>query len=266
MQYLFNHLKKLHVKFEGRTTLLFLDYDGTISPIRKTPAAAKIQPEVRGLLRKIAKLEDVKTAIISGRSLKDIRNMVKISGIHYAGNHGLEIEGPCIKMANKVGGKTIKAIREFEKLLKRKLGKIQGIIFENKGPTLSIHFRTARAGQIPTIKKTISEVSKIRLGKSALKLEWGKMVAEIKPRLNWNKGHAVSLLIKKFSGRNAQKPSYPTYIGDDTTDENAFKLLRNKGLTIFVGKPSKRFSSRYFLNNTREVYNFLKWVYKVKSL
>ena len=90
-----------------------------------------------------------------------------------------------------------------------------------------------------------------------IKINKGKKVFEIKPSTEWNKGYAVLWLLERLATSHGEKDILPIYIGDDATDEDAFKVLKKRGITIFVGRPKKS-SADYFLNNTGEVIDFLK--------
>jgi trehalose-phosphatase len=262
MIYLFDHWDSIQKQIKNRKLALFLDYDGTLSPIVKTPQLAKTPARIKKLLKKISSNPSFKIAIISGRALGDLKRKVGIKKIIYSGNHGLEIEA---------FGKTIKnkAIKGYKRIheqicfkLKSDLSDIRGKIIEDKGLTLSLHYRLMAPKDIGIFKRKVNLATKDFKKKGLITINQGKKVIEIKPKVNWNKGKAVSLLLSKIN-RNTQR-YYPVYIGDDVTDNDAFKVLYKKGLTVYVGEKSSKFKAHYFIKNTGEVYKFLERIHALK--
>lgn len=254
--------------------MLFLDYDGTLTPIVETPNQAIIPSETKDLLEQLSRKPKCKLAIISGRALKDIKNIVGIKNIIYAGNHGLEIEGPKIKFAIPVSPDYRAILKKIKKSLNIKISSISGAFIEDKGLSLSLHYRLTDKKDIPLLKGIFSKVVSPYLGRNKsqepqpnlvswdnIRIKSGKMVLEIGPAVKWDKGKVVLWLSAKQKAVLNRKSIIPIYIGDDRTDEDAFKAIKNKGLSIFVGKP-KHSQSNYYLKNTREVVEFLKQILK----
>src|SRR3989338_7452407 len=102
MEYLFNVMPKLRERLRGKFILLFLDFDGTLSPIEDTPAKATIPKETIKLLKGLSRQPQFKLVIISGRALKDLKKRIALDNIIYVGNHGLELEGPKLKFKAQV--------------------------------------------------------------------------------------------------------------------------------------------------------------------
>lgn len=264
MDYLFNNPAKIEELLHNKFILLMLDYDGTLTPITGVPHKAAIPQETRELLQKLSKNYNCKISIISGRSLKDIKNMVGIQDIIYAGNHGFEIEGPKIKFESQVPPKFKSAIRNIAKELSERLSGIKGIIVEDKVLSLSIHYRLAGEKDIPELEKTISEVTGSSDVRDKIKVNLGKKVYEIKPNLKWDKGKIALWLLARQQFVMGENEVLPVYIGDDVTDEDAFKALKKQGLTIFVGVPGDS-KANYYLKNTEEVIRFLRLISQLKS-
>ena len=135
MEYLFSHWDKLKDRLADKFAFLFLDYDGTLTPIVETPDKAIISKERRSLLKKLSTSPHSRVAIISGRSLSDIKATVGLKDIIYAGNHGLEIEGPKIKFESQLSPRLKAVIRHIAEDLARRLSAIKGIVIEDKGLT-----------------------------------------------------------------------------------------------------------------------------------
>ena len=121
--------------------LLLLDYDGTLTPIVERPELANLPEGMRQLLQALARQRRLTLGIISGRALADIKEKVGISGIIYAGNHGLEIEGPGISFVSPLAEEFKPILRLMHYVLSQALGAIKGVMVEDKGLTLSVHYR-----------------------------------------------------------------------------------------------------------------------------
>lgn len=264
MSHLFFQLNKLKDSLRDKFIFLFLDYDGTLTPIVKSPDKAVIAGKTRDALRKLSKNPRVKLAIISGRALKDIRNKIGLDGIIYVGNHGLEIGGPKIKFKALVSLGYAMALRKIKNGLKKKLSGIKGAIVEDKGLTISVHYRLVNAKDAWLVKTIFHEVLAHYIVSNKIKIRSGKKVLEIRPYLKWDKGKAVLWLLARRRFILSEESCVPVYIGDDATDEDAFEVLRDRGLTVFVGEKKKSLAE-YYLRNTKEVADFLGMILKIKQ-
>jgi len=256
IRYLFSHLNKLD-KVIGRPLLIFLDYDGTLSPIVKRPEAARLSRQKKETLRKLSKNKNCRVAVISGRSLTDVKGKVGLGDIIYSGNHGLEISGPGIKFRAAVPKKYKLILNAIKTRLKKELSSVKGVIFEDKGFCFALHYRMAPKEKIPLVKSVFKAVTSPYVIERKIRIKSGKKVFDIAPALKWNKGSAVTLLMRRQKLIPGKKAIFPIYAGDDLTDEDAFKALMGKGLTVFIGKPKKTFAE-YYLKNTTELFRFLK--------
>lgn len=264
MKYLFDHLSGLEKALSGSFVLLFLDYDGTLTPIVESPAKAVIPSGVKALLEKLAKVPACRIAIISGRTLKDIKKMAGIKGIIYAGNHGLEIEGAKIKFEGMVSPKLKRAIRQLRNDLNKRLCMVKGVFIEDKTLTLSVHYRLAGKKDIPLIKNILEQTARPYITSRMLKINPGKKVFELRPAVEWNKGKVVLWLLARQQFAMGETRICPVYLGDDITDEDAFRALKNKGATVFVGNP-RASEARYYLKDNREVARFINYILKLKG-
>ncbi len=257
MDYLFRYWDSLEKNIQDKFIFLFLDFDGTLAPIVSRPNKAKIPIEVKSLLEAIARKPGYKIAIISGRSLDDIKKRVGVRNLIYSGNHGLEVEGPKIKHAPTIPNEYKKTLRNIRSELKRKLSKVVGIFLEDKGLSLSLHFRQVRTKEINLVKTAFREATVIPAAENRIKARFGKKVLEVSPALRWDKGKIVLWLLARQKLILHGKKIIPIYIGDDLTDEDAFKSLKQKGITVFVGK-NKPSHAQFYLKNPQEVRNFLE--------
>ncbi|MBU4467554.1 MAG: trehalose-phosphatase [Candidatus Omnitrophica bacterium] len=259
MKYLLLQFSKIKELLRNKFVLLMLDYDGTLTPIVKAPSKAIIHKDTRELLQKLSRSPYCKIGIISGRKLEDIKNIVGIDSIIYTGNHGLEIQGPKIKFESQVSSRLKSIIRNIATDMQKRLLGIKGVLIENKGLTLSIHYRLVSKKDMPVFEKIVSEVTNSYMVSNKIKVNSGKKVYEIKPPVRWDKGKVVLWLLVRQQFILGEKNVLPIYIGDDITDEDAFKALKRKGLTVFVGRPGSS-KADYYLKNTEEVTKFLRLI------
>lgn len=255
------HLSYIWVKLEReicrKNIFLFLDYDGTLTQIVDSPRKAVLSISVKKVLRALARVPRIQLAIVTGRSMCDIKKLVGIKKMIYVANHGLEIEAPGLKFVSPASNSLKKIVKNMSEELNDKLSGIQGIVVENKGLTLSIHYRLAASTDLMKIRDVLRINVEPYLLRKKLKIDEGKQVLEVKPLVEWNKGDAVLWLLEKYEGKIGWKDAWPIYIGDDTTDEDAFRAIKGKGLTVFVGKLMKS-HARCFLRDHNEVEEFLK--------
>ena len=257
MNYLFAQWDKLKDKLNNKVILLFLDYDGTLTPITETPDKAVISQNIKDLLAKLSTSHHCRVAIISGRSLSDIKALVGLKDIIYAGNHGLEIEGQKIRFESQVSPRLKSVIRHIHEDAVSKFSKIKGVLIENKGLTISVHYRLADEKDMQEILSIFKEITDPYIVRGKIKINAGKKVYEIKPPVMWDKGKVVLWLLARQQFLLGKNKILPVYIGDDVTDEDAFKALKKKGLTIFVGEHGN-LEAQYYLKTTEEVTEFLR--------
>ncbi len=238
---------------------LFLDYDGTLAPIVKDPWKAVLPEETRRVVKGIAQTPGVRVVIISGRALADIKKRVGLKRVIYVGNHGFEMQGPGISFKFPLTGRTKADLAALLKELKQDLAGMKGVLIENKGVTVSIHYRNAPPGQIRKIHSLIAARTATYVAAARIRVNRGKKVFELLPPVEWHKGMAVRFIMESLAGaRGARSVRWlPVYIGDDTTDENAFKTIGKKGVTVVVGK-KRDTHAQYCVRNTGEVLHLLK--------
>ncbi|OGW75048.1 MAG: trehalose-phosphatase [Omnitrophica bacterium RBG_13_46_9] len=246
---------------EAKKIVFFLDYDGTLTPIRREPDLARIDTDTKNLLIELARSGWCKIFVISGRSLENIAHIVNISSLYYIGNHGIELKGPGLNYVNRQARDLKPYIQKCYKALNKRFAPpaaegIKGVIVENKTYTLSIHYRLAKPEKIPVIKRAYRDAIKDFLKKKKIRVTEGKKVFEIRPNIRWDKGKIVDWVIRKVKTKNI----LPICIGDDKTDEDVFRALGRKGISILVSDVRRKTSAQYRLSSTGEVKKFLEFV------
>jgi len=236
---------------QAQNLFLFLDYDGTLTPIVSRPELAICPVKVKRHLEKLRDLPKVYLAIISGRSLEDLRGKVGISGIIYVGNHGLEIENPAGSHKKILSFTRTRELKKITQNLQNSLKEIPGILFEEKGPILSVHYRNVPREFWALIPQVLKE--ELKQWRDHWKMASGKMVFEIRPKVNFHKGTAVREILKTFPSLGL----LPIYLGDDKTDEDAFRVLKGQGISVFIGPGTFHSDADFFLRNPKEVQEFL---------
>jgi trehalose-phosphatase len=202
-------------------------------------------------LEKLRDIPKVYLAIISGRSLEDLREKVGVSNIILVGNHGLEIEYPNGRHKKILSSSRTRELKRITQNLRNSLSEIPGILFEEKGPILSVHYRNVPQKLLALITQVLEE--ELQQWKDRWRMASGKMVLEIRPPIDFNKGKAVREILKSFPSQGL----LPIYLGDDQTDEDAFRVLKGQGIAVIIGPSRLPSEADFFLQNTDEVQEFL---------
>lgn len=239
--------------------LLLIDYDGTLTPIVEQPELANLPESTKQLLKALARQRRFTLAIISGRALTDLKIMVGIDGITYVGNHGLEIEGPDISFVHPLAEEFRPILSLMHSGLSQALGTMRGVLVEDKGVTLSVHYRQVAADKSAEVKSIFYRTVHGAESLGKVKITSGKKVYEIRPPVAWDKGRAVELLMQKYGEGGRRSGLLPIYLGDDLTDEDGFRVIQcyGNGLSVFVGEEGQSSNAQYFLKSPAEVAVFL---------
>ncbi len=262
MRYLFDAWGSLEKRLlRARHIFLCADFDGTITPIKPRPKQACLSEDVRLLLRKISKNRSFFVGIISGRSLRDIKQKVGIAGLIFAGNHGLEIAYKKKKFVYPAAKRFVPLISRIARNLKGCLSPFSGAVLEEKRLSLSLHYRLVKKGRLTKLKKIFLQIIRPYLSSQKIRLTSGKKVWEVRPPIEWNKGKAILWLAQKLRPKKALL----IYIGDDLTDEDAFRAVnRIGGISVLVGR-KKASAARYYLKSTKETQRFLEEIYRCRD-
>lgn len=213
--------------------LVALDFDGTLAPIVPDPAEARLHQGAKEALERLAGREDTSLAIVSGRGLQDLEGKVGVPGLYYVGNHGLEIEGPDGVIVNPEAERARPRIAACAAGIVPLLAEVPGSILEDKGLTLSIHYRMVDdAHAIERIHQRLTEYCAVD---PELRLFHGKKIFEVRPAVDWDKGHATLFLLERLE-KDDDIPPPALFVGDDLTDEDAFRALRGRGAGVIVAE------------------------------
>lgn len=232
----------------------FLDFDGTLSPIAATPAAAELSDAGRQALVLAHRAPNVDVFIVSGRPLDDLRAKVGVDDITYIADHGFEIEGPGISYRHPAIADSAAALdaaaRDLDSL------RIEGAILERKPATLSFHVR-----QVPEPAKSEAlRRAEIIIRRRRLKPTYGKEVIEARPLAEWHKGQAVLHVLVTRYGADWPTAVRALYVGDDATDEDAFRSLRGMGRGIVVTGNGGSHTADYALPGPDAVHQLVRWL------
>ena len=234
----------------NRQLAIFLDYDGTLTPIVSHPEKALLSDSTRQTLQALVVRAWV--AILSGRDLDDVRQRVNIGAIVYAGSHGFDIAGPR-GVRKEVATEFLPRLDMVEKELGKQLAEIAGARVERKRFSIAAHYRNVNESDVPEVEQAVSEVAARH---QELRKMDGKKVYELLPDIDWDKGKAVLWLLETPGLENAKIRSI--YIGDDRTDEDAFRALENSGTGILVSEQPHPTAASYSLKDPTEVERFLR--------
>lgn len=237
----------------GRPLCVFLDFDGTLSPIVGDPSAATITPGMRAAVEALARHHTV--AIVSGRDRADVQARVALDGLIYVGSHGLDIGGRGHAWVHPGAAAAVAQVEATAARLGDVLAGIDGAIIETKRFSVAVHYRLASEPDKKRVRRIAAEVL---AAADRLIARRGKQVVELVPDLAWDKGRAVAWLLASLAIDSRQ--TQILYLGDDETDEDAFAALAGLGLGIRVGPAVCDSLADYRLPKPEAVQFFLTWL------
>ncbi|MBL8308489.1 MAG: trehalose-phosphatase [Rubrivivax sp.] len=218
--------------------LLAFDFDGTLTPIVARPGDARLAPGVSARLAALAALLPV--AIVSGRSVEDVRGRLGFVPQFIVGNHGAEEAGPPAAATGHAGALSPLRARLIEA---RSALAAAGVTVEDKGHSVALHYRLSRHRELA--QRVIGEV--LAGLDETLRVFGGKLVVNVVARLAPDKADAVRALVQRCGAQAA------LFVGDDVNDEPVFASAPPHWLTVRVGRDDPRSKARWFLDSQREV-------------
>jgi len=249
-------------RLDSRRPAVFLDYDGTLTPIVDRPQDAVISDSMRDAVRRLA--ERTTVCVVSGRDRPVIEQWMGIDGLVVAGSHGFDIGG------HRDGTVRHDAVAGFEDLLSTvthrlsaEVGPVEGAVIEPKRFSVAVHYRLVAPEHRPSVTAAVDTL--LAGYPDQLKVTPGKMVYEIQPKVDWDKGKAVQYLRHALGVEGEEFVAL--YLGDDITDEDAFTALKESGngpgigvVVVDLGDPEqadRATAADFVLESTGEVQQFL---------
>ncbi len=250
--------EQLSAQLAGRRPAVFLDYDGVVTPIVERPDDAVMSDGMREVVQALAQRCPV--CVVSGRDRLVVQQLMGVDNLVVAGSHGFDIwspqEGTIVHDA-ATGFEDL--ISEVTDRLHADVASISGAVIEPKRASVAVHYRLADPQHRTKVTAVVDELLEEYSGR--LKVTPGKMVYEVQPEIDWHKGKAVLHLLQTL-GLDADDV-VPLYLGDDITDEDAFRALAGRGVGIIVGHPddpemaNRQTAADFVLASTIEVEHFL---------
>lgn len=227
---------------------VFLDFDGTLTPIVADPDAPRLSLSMRARVTRLA--ERVPVAIVSGRDRADVAARVDIEGLVVAGSHGLDIEGRGQARVHPEAERQRVRLDEVEARLRERLAGVDGVVLERKRFSLAVHHRQVAEAERAAVCAIVEEEA------AGLAIVLGKRVQDLVLDVAWDKGRAVRWIHDElFGGRGVA-----VYLGDDRTDEHAFAALEDDGVGVLVGDHGAPTRARWSLPDVAAVERFLEWL------
>jgi len=240
-------------RLDGENFSVFLDYDGTLSPIVDDYREATVPAETVEAVRRLSRTCPV--AVISGRDLSDVRDRVGIQNVVYAGSHGFDIAGPDMQERPEEAERFLEPIARVADELREAVSDIPGAEVEQKTFSVAIHFRQVQPHDVERLDQRVAETVRRH---EVLRRSRGKKVIEVQPVADWDKGRAVEWLLAHTALGEGRR--FPLYVGDDLTDEDAFSALSEHGIGIVVRGGVRFTLADYALEDPQDVRRFLLWL------
>lgn len=244
---------EIEQRLVNKRVAIFLDYDGTLTPIVDRPELAVLSEEMRAVVQELGRRCPV--AVVSGRDRSDVEELVGLSELVYAGSHGFDIAGPNgLSKQHEGAAAYLSALDRAEARLQSTLAGVNGALVERKRYAIAAHYRLVAEVEVQSVEAAVDAA--LEEASPALRKTGGKKVFELRPNLPWDKGRAVMWLMGALNLDEADV--VPVYLGDDETDEDAFRAVRNRGgIGILVAEAPQRTAAAYKLSDTADVGRFL---------
>ena len=238
----------------GERLALFLDYDGTLAAIARHPSEVRLTAEMQEALLACLEREDTEVTLVSGRALADLRACLSHPRLAYAANHGLEIEGPGLA---PFAHPDLTHFAARASQLAKALGELQepGVWIEEKGASLTLHYREAD----PNVHARVAERARQIVTHAGFQAREALCAVEARPPSGWDKGRAVFHVLRARHGPEWPEQVGVAYVGDDETDEDAFRALSGLAVTFRVGPAERPTAAARRLPDVEAVETLLRW-------
>jgi trehalose 6-phosphate phosphatase len=215
----------------GRHLLLLFDFDGTLCPFDPDPDNVYLTATVTACLGSLARKAESTVGIISGRRLPDLHKRARVAPeIYLAGFHGLEIEAPGEAFMHPDAAAAAPLMREIAEGVRGHLPSLPGVFLEDKVFSIALHYREAGEPVRIAAQRQFLAAAEDHLSAGRLRLQPGACVLELLPGVAWNKGRALEWIRERVEQDSG--PTFSVYVGDDVTDEDAFRAVGPHGMTV----------------------------------
>jgi trehalose 6-phosphate phosphatase len=263
LKYLFDHLDEFERFKKDEKTAVITDIDGTISKIVLDPDKAVISQIMKNTLEKLVNKFQL-VGVITGRNVKNAKEMLEVDGLLYIGSHGLEYLKNDKSYIEPEVEKYLPLIEKVaHDIQTEELSNIKNILFQEKGICLSVHYRNCEDPE-GTHRKILDALNELE-GLENFKITEGRKVVEVRTKIGYNKG----TILEKIVFENEIEKII--YLGDDVTDVDAFNKLKElkkdgkvDGVGIVVVSEEVpeyvKEDASFYVNGVDEVQKFFSWL------
>lgn len=237
--------------------ILLLDFDGTLAEFSADPAAPRLTPARWDCLERISRQPDVTVGIVSGRRLDDLRKRTRLPDrVYHAGLHGLEIEIEGRRTGHPDLYAAAQRVEGLANALSRLAFDYPGALIEDKGASVAVHTRGVPPGKRDAVFAKADIIAVPWIAERLVRRLEGDAVVEYLPNIAGHKGDATQWIADDVEARTG-RPTWVAYLGDDITDEDAFRAITS-GISVLVGlRPT---SATHKLDGITDVDQFLRWL------
>jgi trehalose 6-phosphate synthase/phosphatase len=253
----FDELLAAYIDEHGKLALL-LDCDGTLVPIAPTPELAFLPEETKRILTRLSNNADVQIAVISGRKLQDVQNVIGIEGLTYAGNHGLEILHPDGTLfVHPVTPEHQEDLNDIKRELEEQCCNVEGVYVEAKGPLVTLYYKNAPQMMHQQLKAIAMNI----ITSHKFVAHTQNFAIEAMPPVRWDKGRACIHILRTMYGVDWLERVHIIYCGDDYTDEDAMRALKGIAMSFRItSSHAVKTAATRRLSNTDSVVTLLRWL------
>ncbi len=237
--------------------VLLLDFDGTLAEFNPDPAAPELTPERHAVITRIARHPTVSLGIVSGRRLDDLRRRTRLPDhVYHAGLHGLEMEVNGSRTTHPDLACATERLDGLAGSLHRLLVEFPGTYVEDKGASVAVHARRLPKDMHARVFARADVLAVPWIAKNHVRRLDGNAVVEYLPNIAGHKGDATKWILADVEAKS-HRTAWVAYIGDDITDEDAFRAIP-MGIGVLVGlRPT---SATHKLDGIADVDRFLRWL------
>ena len=241
---------------DGRRLLFLSDYDGTLAEFDPDPTIPRPSPRIAELLCKLATRTDMSFGIVSGRRISDLRTRTQLpTRVYLAGLHGMEIEIGSRRWQHP----DLEAARQSVRTLYERLDAVRaipGLVLEDKHASVAVHVRAVPAPLQAEAIRQADQCANELVSRGKLRRLGGNLVVEYLPNIAAHKGDATTWIAEDVAER-CRQPVWTVFVGDDVTDEDAFKAIKN-GISVLVGDRESHATHR--VAGIDDVCSLLDWM------